>query len=79
MGYLEHFEDVLSADLFGIGSVGAAFGAEKNISPHGKVGKQGAFLGNVTDTSVLWWQVNSSGRRKELSAVNLDLACHDVT
>jgi len=69
---------MIDADTLGVANVLVSSRTEKNVLAYGEMGKKRAFLGDVTDASVLRPQVNSSCRGKELSAVDLDLARRDV-
>ena len=62
----------------GLGGVGFALGAEKNILPHGKMGKQRSFLRHVADAPLSWREIDPARGRKKHSAIDLDFAVGDI-
>ena len=62
----------------GLGGVGFALGAEKNILPDGKMGKQRSFLRHVADAPLSGREIDPACGRKNHSAMDLDFTIGDI-
>ena len=60
--------------LDGLGGVGFALGAEKNILPDGKMRKRRSFLRHVADAPLLGWKIDPRARTKKRTLPSISIS-----